>query len=126
MTKKELDKYKRLLLKKRERILTGLNHITKENLLKSQKEAAGDLSSYSFHMADLATDSYERDLSMNLATGEQEILYAIDDALKKIEEGNYGICLECNKKIASKRLTAVPYTQYCIECQSKNEKKTRR
>ncbi len=126
MTKKELDRYKKLLIKKRDRIFSGLNHITKESLLKSQKEASGDLSSYSFHMADQATDSYDRELSMNLATGEQEILYEIDEALKRIEEQSYGVCLECDKKIPSKRLTAVPYAKYCIECQSKIEKRTRK
>ena len=120
MTKKEAAKFKKLLLKKREEILGEINHIVKENL-KSQKEASGDLSGYSYHMADMASDSYERELSLNIASNEQEVLYEIDEALKRIEEGKYGICIECEKKIPVKRLKALPYVKHCIQCQSKEE-----
>ena len=93
--------------------------------MKSQKEASGDLSGYSYHMADMASDSYDRELSLNIASEEQEIIYEIDEALKRIEEGKYGKCLSCNKRIPVKRLTAVPYAKYCIQCQSKEEKTTK-
>lgn len=121
MTKREAAKFKKLLLKKREDLAGEINHIAKENL-KSQKEAAGDLSGYSYHMADMASDSYDRELSFNIASEEQEILYEIDDALKRIDEGEYGLCLDCDKKIPAKRLTALPYAKYCIQCQSKEER----
>jgi RNA polymerase-binding protein DksA len=121
MTKRELAKYKKLLIKRREEILGEINHIAKESL-KSQKEASGDLSGYSYHMADMASDSYDRELSLNIAGEEQEIIYAIDEALKRIEEGKYGKCLFCEKKIPLKRLNALPYAKYCIQCQSKEEK----
>lgn len=121
MIKKGSEKFKELLLKKREEILNEIKHIAEENL-KSQKEASGDLSSYSYHMADMASDSYDRELSLNLASGEQDILYEIDDALKRIKEGKYGRCISCDKKIPSRRLNAVPYAKYCIQCQSKEEK----
>lgn len=118
--RRQAAKFKKLLLEKREDILHEINHIAKENL-KSQKEASGDLSSYSFHMADMASDSYERELSFNIASGEQEIIYEIDEALKRIKEGKYGKCLSCNKKIPVRRLNAVPYAKHCIQCQSKEE-----
>ena len=121
MTKSELAKYKSLLVKVRESINGDINHIAKENL-KSQKESSGDLSGYSFHMADMASDSYDRELSLNIAGGEQEIIYEIDDALKRIEEGKFGLCISCDKKIPQKRLNAVPYAKYCIQCKSKEEK----
>jgi RNA polymerase-binding protein DksA len=121
MTKSELAKYKSLLVKVRESINGDINHIAKENL-KSQKESSGDLSGYSFHMADMASDSYDRELSLNIAGGEQEIIYEIDDALKRIEEGKFGLCISCSKKIPQKRLNAVPYAKYCIQCKSKEEK----
>lgn len=114
-------KFKKLLLKKREDILEEIKNIAKENL-KSQKEASGDLSGYAYHMADMASDSFDRELSLNIASGEQEIIYEIDEALKRIREGKYGRCVSCNKKIPAKRLTAVPYAKYCIQCQSKEEK----
>lgn len=121
MTKREAAKFKKLLLQKREDLTGEINHIAKENL-KSQKEASGDLSGYSYHMADMASDSYDRELSFNIASEEQEILYEIDDALKRIDEGKYGLCLDCGKKIPAKRLTALPYAKYCIRCQSKEER----
>ena len=122
MTKLELEKHKKLLIKLRELINGDINHIAKESL-KSQKESSGDLSGYSFHMADMASDSYDRELSLNIAGGEQEIIYDIDEALKRIEEGSFGLCLSCNKKIPQKRLSAVPYAKYCIQCKSEEEKK---
>jgi len=121
MTKQEMLKYKKLLIQTREGIAGDISHITKENL-KSQKESSGDLSGYSLHMADMASDSYDRELSLNIAGGEQEIVYEIDDALKRIEEGDFGKCISCGKKIPQKRLNAVPYAKYCIQCKSKEEK----
>ncbi|MBU1932931.1 MAG: TraR/DksA family transcriptional regulator [Candidatus Omnitrophica bacterium] len=121
MTKKEAAEFKKLLLKKRAEIVKEIHEITKENM-KSLKEASGDLSGYSYHMADMASDSYDRDLSLNIATSEQKVIYEIDEALKLIDEGKYGICVSCSKKIPMKRLKALPYAKYCIQCQSKEEK----
>lgn len=121
MIKREAAKFKKLLLKKRAEIVKEIHEITKENM-KSLKEASGDLSGYSYHMADMASDSYDRDLSLNIATGEQKVIYEIDETLKLIDEGKYGICVSCSKKIPVKRLKALPYAKYCIQCQSKEEK----
>ena len=121
MMKQEVAKYKKLLIKVREGIAGDISHIAKESL-KSQKESSGDLSGYSFHMADMASDSYDRELSLNIAGGEQEIVYEIDEALKRIEDGKFGKCITCEKKIPQKRLNAVPYAKYCIQCKSEEEK----
>ncbi|MBN1353580.1 MAG: TraR/DksA C4-type zinc finger protein [Candidatus Omnitrophica bacterium] len=123
-SKKDLKIYKNLLLKKKLSILDGLDNITKEALKKSQREASGDLSGYTYHMADMASDVYDRDLLLQLASGEREILFAVDEAIKRIEEGEYGYCLNCKKKIANARLKAIPHTPYCRDCQEKAEKKT--
>ncbi len=123
MSKKDLKKYKELLLKERERIGGELSHITKDALKQSQRDAAGDLSGYSYHMADMASDNYEREFSLSRATDEQKILYSIDEALKRIEDGTYGYCIQCEKAIPKKRLKALPHTELCIDCQKKNEKK---
>ncbi|MFC1620793.1 TraR/DksA family transcriptional regulator [Candidatus Omnitrophota bacterium] len=120
MLKKQTTQYKKLLLQKREDVTNEIKDIARESF-KSQKEASGDLSGYSHHMADMASDSYERELSLNIASGEQKVIYEIDDALKRIEEGKYGKCVSCSKKIPSKRLKAVPQAKYCIQCQSKEE-----
>lgn len=122
MTKKELKIFKDIILKRKEEILDSIRHVSEDTLKKSQRDAAGDISSYTLHMADVATDTYDREFSLGLASNEREVLYEINDALKKIEEGNYGICEECKKHIARTRLKAVPYTKLCLECQKAQEK----
>ena len=124
MTKKELDKYKQLLLKKREEIVSDVNHITEDTRRRSQKEASGDLSGYSLHMADMASDNFDREFSLNVASGERRTLFAIDEALKRIDEKTFGKCLSCGKQITKRRLTAIPYAQYCIKCQQTQEGKS--
>ena len=121
-TQKELKEFKNTLIKLREKIMGDMRALTRDTLEKSPKDASGDLSGYTYHMADVASDTFEREFSLNLAGNEQEILYQIDEALKRIETGEYGICLMCGEKIAKQRLKAVPYAQYCIKCQAKREK----
>lgn len=123
MPKSELKRYKELLLKERASIGGELSHITKDSLNTSQRDASGDLSGYSYHMADVASDNYEMEFSLGRATDEQKILYIIDEALRRMEDGTYGSCLQCDKPIPKKRLQAVPHTPLCIECQKKNEAK---
>ncbi|MFH1045438.1 MAG: TraR/DksA family transcriptional regulator [Candidatus Omnitrophota bacterium] len=123
MNKKALEKYKKLLLKMREEIVEEMDSITKDTLNKSQREASGDLSGYAFHMADAATDNYDREFSLNLASDNQKIVYAIDEALARIKEKTYGLCLECGAEITRKRLQAVPHTTLCIACQRSEEVK---
>lgn len=123
MAAKDLKKYKALLIDERVKIGGDLSYITETTLKKSARDASGDLSGYSYHMADQASDDYERDFSLGRATEEQGLLYSIDEALKRVEEGTYGSCTQCNKPIAKKRLVALPHTALCIECQKKNEGK---
>lgn len=124
MTKKELGKFKKILLKKREEVLKEIQHVEKDTLSKSQRDASGDLSAYTFHMADVATDSFDREFSLGIATNiQQKILYAIDEALKCIDNKTYGNCVDCEKPISKSRLLAVPYAILCVGCQSKEEPK---
>ena len=125
MIKKELDRYKKLLLKKKEEVLKAMKHIEKDTLSQSQRDASGDLSGYTLHMADIATDSYDREFSLGLATNAQEILYEIEEALKRLQEKSFGDCSTCGKPINRRRLTAIPYASLCIACQSKEEGKRR-
>ena len=123
MTKKELKEFKKLVIKKKEELLDSVRHISEDTLKRSQKDASGDISSYTIHMADMATDTYDREFSLGLATSEQKIIFEVDDAMKRIEEGTYGICEDCDKLIAKRRLKAVPHARLCIKCQQKREKK---
>ncbi len=118
-----LKKYRKLLLGERDKTLEALSHIADTTLNKSQRDVSGDLSGYSYHMADMASDDYERDFSLGRATDEQKVLYRIDEAIKRAEDGTYGSCLQCGKLIPSRRLAAVPYSELCIYCQKANEGK---
>lgn len=121
LPKEELKKYKALLIKLRAQVGGDLSHIARNTLNKSARDASGDLSGYSYHMADQASDDYERDFSLERASAEQKILYFIDEAMKRIDDGTYGNCLSCGHQIAKRRLTALPYSELCIECQKKKE-----
>ena len=124
MNKRELLDYKALLLTHKQKLLEEIRHIAK-GASTSHKDASGGISTYTYHMADVASDHYERELSLNIATSEQKLLYAIDEALKRIEDKSYGRCLDCEKPIVVRRLRAVPYASLCIACQRLRESKPR-
>ena len=121
----ELKQYKEKLLKLRADLSEEIGRITNQNLNKSTRDSSGDLSGYSLHMADQASDNFEREFSLDLAQNEQGILYRIDAALKRIEDKTYGECISCQKPITKQRLKAVPYAELCIACQETQEKSTR-
>lgn len=122
-SKKELAEFRKIILKRKEEVLDGIKHISEDTLKKSQKDASGDISGYTYHMADVATDTYDREFSLGLASNEREVLYEFDDALKKIEEGTFGICEDCKALISKNRLKAVPQACLCLKCQEKREEK---
>ena len=80
LNKQELIGFKKLILKRKEEITEGIKHISEDTLKKSQKDASGDISGYTYHMADVATDTYDREFSLGLASSERELLYELDDA----------------------------------------------
>lgn len=125
-TKQELEEIKKKLLQMRRKITGEIRHLTEDSISKSQKEASGEISSYTYHMADMASASFDRDFAFSLASNEQELLYMIDEALNKIESGEYGICESCGIKIPKKRLKVLPYARYCVKCQEEEEKRIRR
>jgi len=123
LSKQQLLVFKKLILKRKEEALDEIKHISEDTLKKSQKDASGDISGYTYHMADVATDTYDREFSLGLASNDRELLYELDDAMKKIEEGTFGICEECKSVISQTRLKAVPYARLCVKCQEKKEKR---
>jgi RNA polymerase-binding protein DksA len=121
--KTDLGYFKKIILKRKEETLGDIKHIAEDTLKKSQKDAAGDISGHTYHMADVATDTYDREFSLGLASNEREILYELDDSLKRIEEGTFGICEGCKTLITKTRLKAIPYARLCLKCQEKKEKR---
>ncbi len=125
MTKDQLKQFRDALLVERDKFAGEIRSIARE-ASKNPREASGDLSASPMHMADISSDTYERELSLNLASTEQEVLYQIDDALKRVDDGTFGICQQCNKPISLSRLKAVPYGPMCIECQRVQEQKNKK
>jgi len=121
-TKTDLKNIREKLIQEKAKILEEILNIKGQSLNKSFKDASGDLSGYSFHMADMATDQYDREFSLELAQSERERLYELDAAIKSIDEGRYGKCEECSKHISKQRLKAMPQASLCIECQEEAEK----
>jgi DnaK suppressor protein len=123
LPKKELKTYKEQLIKLREQIYGEIRQISQDVLMKTQSEASGDISSHTFHLADAASDTYERDFSLGLASSEMKIVQQIDLALRKIEDNVYGTCEVCQKLIPKRRLEAIPYVRNCLKCQRKLEQR---
>jgi RNA polymerase-binding transcription factor DksA len=90
-------------------------------LNKTRSEASGDLSSMPIHMADVGTDNFEQEFTLSLMETEETALEQIESALERIEEGTYGVCLDCGGKIPKTRLNAIPFTPFCVKCASKLE-----
>ena len=109
MKKKQMETYRKLLLDKRAELLARVK-AARANETEGRREDAPDL-------GDRALSTMNRDLSYRLTTGERDILKRIDDALDRIESERYGECQSCGKKVQQGRLTAVPWAQFCIDCQ---------
>ncbi|HOW42556.1 MAG TPA: TraR/DksA C4-type zinc finger protein [Candidatus Omnitrophota bacterium] len=122
LNKKELADYKKLIAKKKSELVDEISNLKAETQ-KSQKDAAGDISGYTYHMADVATDTYDREFSLGLVSNERKVLYELDDALKRIEDGTFGICEDCGEQISKSRLKALPYARLCVACQEKKDKR---
>jgi RNA polymerase-binding transcription factor DksA len=118
--------YEELLVQLRDRLLDGINFLATNNLRHSQKEASGDISSYSTHMADAGTDAFDREFALSLVSNEQDALYEVTEALKRLENQTYGLCEMCGKPIPRARLDVLPFARFCIKCQEAREKDNRR
>lgn len=116
MNEEDLKYFKEKLLQLRAQHIGEIKHIEHDYIGHSQREQSGDLSSYSHHIADLATDSYEIDSQAKMLSNRSDVLYEIEEALYRIKDGTYGICEKCGKEIPKARLEAIPYARVCIEC----------
>lgn len=123
--KKDLNVYREKLLSLKDSLLEQMKDIADTTLMKTQKDISGDMSGYSLHIADVATDNYEREFNLGIVSDEREIILEIEDAVKRIEEKKYGDCLSCKKPIAKIRLNAIPYAKYCKKCKEQLEKEAK-
>ena len=114
--------YEQRLLEERSRIMKELGLFEDEVMKSTQKDSAGDLSAYSLHMADLGTDAMQREKAFQFASRDGQLLQVVNDALKRIYDGGYGVCPRCKQEIHPDRLEAVPYARLCSPCQEKQER----
>ncbi len=112
--KQEWLKYYDHLLELRDRLLSQMSGLA--------KESAEQMPSYSLHMADSGTDNFDRDFALSLLSSDQDAIYEIEEALRRIEKGTYGVCELTGKQIPRVRLDAIPWTRFTVEAQAQLER----
>jgi len=122
MKKADMKVYKERLVALRARLRGDVSAMADSALRKNRHESSGDLSSMPIHMAELGSDNFEQEFTLSLMETEEGTLDAIEVALERIEDGDYGKCLECDGVISKTRLNAIPYTPVCIKCAEALEK----
>src|SRR3954464_609121 len=110
----EWEKYYENLLELRERLLAQMTGLA--------KESAEEMSSYSLHMADSGTDNFDRDFALSLLSSDQDAIYEIEEALKRIEKNTYGVCDLTGKPIPKSRLEAIPWARFTVQAQAQLER----
>ena len=118
LTPVEIEKFKAILLVKRDEVLGDVSSMEIEALRRENS----DLSKLPIHMADLGTDNFGQEFTLGLMDSERKLLEQVNEALGRIEEGTYGICQGSEKPIPKARLEAIPWARYCIEYASMLEK----
>ena len=118
-TRKQKDN----LLQLRDAMVDSMAGVAQDTL-RSRAEGS-EASAFGMHQADAGSDAYDRDFALSLLSQEQDALYEIDQALKRIEVGTYGVCEMSGKSIPRARLEAIPFARFTVECQSQLEKQNR-
>lgn len=115
-----LESQKKRLLQLRDGMVDSMSGVARDNL--RTRSEGSEASAFGMHQADAGSDAYDRDFALSLLSQEQDALYEIDQALKRIELGSYGTCEMSGKPIPHARLEAIPFARYTVECQSQLEK----
>jgi len=131
--KRELEHFRQIILEKRDEIIEQLQNLKEQMLDPTTGEYINENSPYSLHMAEQGTDAMEREKTFLYAQRENKFLGYLEDALKRIEAGTYGICVECIDEpqmlcetcplIPKERLEAVPHSQHCLPIKQRQERK---
>ncbi len=127
MRKRQLDHLEKRLLEERARVIKELGHYD-ESFSSTLQGAGGDLSSYSFHMADQGTDAMEREKQFLFASQEGRYLWHVNEALRRLYQSpkTFGQCHDCGEAIDLDRLDALPHARLCIKCKAKEEDEKQR
>jgi len=115
LSNEDLEQFRQILLEKRAQIVGDIHLLNRQSLHNNRLEATGDLSTMPFHPADVGSDNFEQEFTVGLMENEHELLREIDEALQRIDNRTYGVCLATGKPITKARLRAKPWARYCIE-----------
>ena len=115
-----LKKQKAKLLQLRDSLLDAMMGVSRDTL--RARAEGSEASAFGMHQADAGSDAYDRDFALSLLSQEQDALYEIEEALKRIDGGTYGVCEMSGKPIPHARLEAIPFARYTVECQTLIEK----
>ena len=118
----DTDRFREALLEERRRVEAALQNLHEESS-GTLYEDAGEETAYDNHLADTATETYDRELDYTLEENSEHVLAEIDAALTRIENGTYGKCSNCGKQIPEERLEALPWATLCIDCQRDQERR---
>ena len=118
----DVDRFREALLEERRRVEAAIENIHADHP-GSISDETGEDAVYDNHLADTATETYDRELDDTLEENSGHVLAEIDAALKRIEEGTYGVCSNCAKPIPEERLEALPWATLCIDCQRERERR---
>ena len=118
MNKRESKKFHKLLIAELMHLGASIDKLEQDTLYESPKESSGDISSF----AESGTDNFERETALHIASDETQWLNDVNEALKRIEDGTYGVCEYCETDVPVKRLEVFPSARYCVKCQAKLEK----
>jgi RNA polymerase-binding transcription factor len=125
LSAKDLKHFESLLMEELKKIRKEMGHLETTVLKVNPRDSSGDLSGYSFHMADAGTDAMEREKAFLFVSAEGRREREIVEALQRIYDGTYGVCENCGNPIARARLEAVPYVRLCVSCKQKEEQASR-
>ena len=114
------EQFRTLLLEERRRVANGLHHLHEQNSGSIEDETEEE--TYDNHLADSATSTLNREIDYTLEENSEHVLAAIEEALRRIDEGSFGTCARCGQPIAEERLEAIPYAIRCIDCKRLEER----
>jgi YteA family regulatory protein len=116
----DTDRFRKMLEEERTRVRAAIDNLHADHP-GSMSEETGEDAVYDNHLADTATETYDRELDYTLEENSEHVLAEIDAALQRIEDGTYGQCTNCGRQIPEERLEALPYATLCIDCQRQRE-----
>jgi RNA polymerase-binding protein DksA len=117
----DTTRFREALLEERTRVLAAIENLHEETS-GSMEDETGEWAGVDNHIGDTATETVDREVDQTLEENSDHVLSAIDAALKRIEDGTYGICTNCGKPISEERLEAMPWAELCIDCKRQLER----